>query len=76
MHEKQLFRGVFAMTQAYCQPVLHSSTEQSGMHLAKRSAAAHWCWVTAQLYEEHIFIGVVEEEQACCQAVLQSSTEQ
>jgi len=46
------------------------------MHFAKPSAAVHWCWVTAHLYEQQIFIGVIAVTQACCGAVLQSSTEQ
>ncbi len=44
------------------------------MHLALSSAAEHWCWVTADMYEEPIIIGVVAVTQACCEPMLQSST--
>jgi len=62
--------------QACCEPVLQSSTEQWGMHVALTSAAVHWCWSKAHLYEEQIFSSVIAMIQACCQPVLQSSTEQ
>ena len=63
-------------TQGFCQPALHSSIEQWGLHFAKSSVAVHWCWVTGLLYEEQIFIGVTAVTQGCCQPVLKSSTEQ
>ena len=44
------------------------------MHFAKASAAVHWCWVTAHLYEQQIFIGVIAVTQACCEPDLKSST--
>jgi len=46
------------------------------MRFALNSAAIHWCWVAAHLYEEQISIGVLAVTQACCQPVLQSSIEQ
>ncbi len=46
------------------------------MHFANTSAAVHWWWVTAHLYEQQIFIGVIAVTQACCEPVLQSSTGQ
>ena len=55
---------------------LHSNTDQWALHFAKTSAAVHWCWVTAHLYEEQIFIGVFAVTQGCCQPVLHSSTDQ
>jgi len=67
---------VIAVTQTCCDSVLHSSTEQWEMHFALSSAALHWCWVTAHLYEEHISMGVIALSQACCEPVVQSSTEQ
>ena len=36
------------------------------MHSAKASAAVHWCWVTAHLYEQQTFIGVFKVTHACC----------
>ncbi len=47
---------------ACCKSVLQSSTEQWGLHFALSSAALHWCWVTAHLYEEQISTGVVAEK--------------
>ena len=52
LHYQQIFKGVFAVTRACCEPVLQSSTGQWGMHFALSSAAVPWCWVTAHLYEE------------------------
>ena len=46
------------------------------MHFAQTSAAVHWCWVTAHLYEQQISIGVIALTQACCEPVLQSSSGQ
>ncbi len=43
------------------------------MHLANTSAAVHWWWVTAHLYEQQIFSGVIAVTHACCEPVLQSS---
>ena len=68
--------GVTAVTEACCQAVLQSGTEQWGMRFALTSVAVHMCWVTADLYGQQIFIGVIAVTQGCCQAVLQSSTEQ
>ena len=58
------------------EPVLQSSTEQWEMHFAQTSAAVHWWWVPAHLYEQQISIGVTAVTQACCRPVLQSRTEQ
>ena len=66
--------GVFAVTQARCEPILQSSTGRLGIHLILSRAAEHWCWVTADLYEEPIMIGAFAVTQACCQPVLQGST--
>ncbi len=52
LYEEQIVIGVIAVTQACCEPVLHSSTEQWGMHFALTSAAVHFCWLTAHLCEE------------------------
>jgi len=74
LYEQQIFTGVFAVTQACWQPVVHSSTGKWCMLFAKNSAAMQWCWVTAQLYEQQIFIGVFAVTQACWQPVVYSST--
>ena len=76
LYEEQISIGVVALTQACCEPVLQSSTEQWRLHLALNSAALHFCWLTAHLYKEQISIGVIAVTQACCELVLQSSTEQ
>ena len=44
--------------------------------LPKPSAAVHWCWVAAQLYERQIFAGVLAQTYACCQPGLLTSTQQ
>ena len=75
LYEEQISIGVIEVTQTCCEPVLHSSTEQWGMHFAQTSAAVHLSWLTAHLYEEQISIGVIAKTQACCELVLQSSTE-
>ncbi len=67
---------VIALTQACCQPVLQSITEQWGLHFAQTSAAMHFCWPTAHLYNEQISTDVNALTQACCELVLQRSTEQ
>ncbi len=64
------------MTQACCEPVLQSTTEQWGMHLAQTSVALDLSWLTAHLYEDKIFRGAIAVTQACCEPVLQSTTEQ
>ncbi len=64
------------MTQASCEPVLQNTTQQWGMHIAQISAAVHFCWLSAHLYEEQISVGAIAVTQACCEPVLQSSTEQ
>jgi len=61
------------MTQACCQPVLHSSTERLGEHFANTRIAVHWLWGSAHLYKQQTFTGAMT--QACCQPVLRSSTE-
>ena len=73
LYEQQI--GAIAVPQACCELVLQSSTEQWGIRFAQTSAAEHWCWVTAHLYEQQIFIGAIAVPQACCELVLQSSTE-
>jgi len=67
--------GVFAVTQASCEPVLQSSTKQWGMYFALNNAAVQWCCSTVHLYQEQISIGVFAVTQASCEPVLQSSTE-
>ena len=74
LHEERISAGVFAVTQACCEPVIQSSTGRLGIHLIPSRAAEHWCWVTADLYEEPIILGAFAVTQACCQPVLQSST--
>ncbi len=37
------------------------------MQFALNSAAEHWFWITAHLYQQQIFIGVIAVTQACCQ---------
>ncbi|DBB15890.1 TPA: hypothetical protein ACH3X3_003529, partial [Trebouxia sp. C0006] len=54
--EEQIFIGAIAVPQASCELLLQSSTEQWGLLFAQTSAAEHWCWVTAHLYEQQIFI--------------------
>jgi len=68
-----IFIGVLALTQACCQPVLLSNTDQWKMYLTQSSAAVPCCWVIAYLCEEVIFIGVFAVTQGCCQPVLKSS---
>ena len=46
-----------------------------GNAFAQGSAAVHWCWVTAELYEDEIFLGAIAGTQACCEPFLQSSTQ-
>ena len=43
LYELQISIGVTAVTQACCEPALHSNSEQSGMHFAKTAAAVRWC---------------------------------
>jgi len=69
LYEEQISIGVIALTQACCEPVLQSSTEQWGMHFAQTSAALHFCWLTAHLYEEQIFIGGAFCQNQCCSAM-------
>ena len=76
LYVDQILLSVVAVTQACCQAVLQSSTEQWGMQVALTSGAMNWCWVTADLYVDKILVGAIAVTQACCQAVLQSSTEQ
>ncbi len=64
------------MTQACCEPVFQSTTEQGEMHFAQTSVAVHLSWPTAHLYEEQISIGAIAVTQACCEPVLQSTTDQ
>ncbi len=73
LYEQHTCTGAFAMTQACCQPVLHSSTERLGEHFANTRIAVHWLWGSAHLYKQQTFTGAMT--QACCQPVLRSSTE-
>ena len=66
---------MIAVKQACSDPVLQSNTEQWGVHFAQSSAAVHFCWITAHLYEEQICIGVIACK-ASCEPVLQNSTGQ
>jgi len=59
--------GVMALAQTCCEPDLHNSTGQWGVHFAKNSVAVLWCWVNAQLHGEQISIGVLAVTQACSQ---------
>ena len=76
LYEEQFSIGAIAVTQACCEPVLQSTTEQWGMHSAQTSAAVHLNCLTAHLYKEKISIGATAVTQACCEPVLQSTTEQ
>ncbi len=76
LYEEQISIGAIAVTQACCEPVLQSTTEQWGMHVALISAAVLMSWINANLYEEQISIGAIAVTQACCEPVLQSTTEQ
>ncbi len=49
LYEEQIVIGVFAVTQACCEPVLHSSTEQWQMHFALPNAAVRLSWLTPHL---------------------------
>ena len=73
LYQQPISLGVFAVAQACCQPLFHSSTEQGA--IAKSSLALHCCWATAHLYQQQISIGVFAVAQACCQPGLHSSTE-
>ena len=55
LYRQGIFKGVLAVPQACCQPVLDSSIEQWGIHFVKSCAAVHWCWVTADLYGQGTF---------------------
>ena len=67
---------VLLQSQACCEPVLQSTSEQWGMQFDQTSAGLHFCWLTAHLYEEQFSIGAIAVTQACCEPVLQSTTEQ
>ncbi len=76
LYEEQISIGAIAVTQACCEPVLQSTTEQSGIQFAQTIAAVQFCCLTGHLYEEQISIGAIAVTQACCEPVLQSTTEQ
>ena len=76
LYEDQKSTGVVAVTQACCEPILQSSTEQWEPHFALTIAAVHLCWLTAHMYVEQVSTGVSAVAQASCEPVLQSSTEQ
>ncbi len=42
MYVEQLPKGLFAVTQACCQPVLQSKSGQRGKHFVLTSAVVHW----------------------------------
>ena len=54
LYEEQISIGAVAVTQACCEPVLQSTSEQWGMHFAQTSVALDLSWLTAHLYEEQI----------------------
>ena len=68
--------GASAVTQACCEVLLQSSTEQWRLHFALISAAVHLFWITALLYEEQMSIGVSAVTQPAvrffCRAALNS----
>ncbi len=76
LYEDQISIGVTAVAQGCFQPVLQSSTEQWGLHVALKRAAMHWCWVTAHMCEQHISIGELQWHKAAsslfCRAALNS----
>ena len=49
----------FAKTNAAVELVLQSSKGQLGMQFALSSAAEHWCWVPALVYEESLLSGCI-----------------
>ena len=53
-----LYRCDCSDTQPCCEPVLPSSTDV-GNTFAQTSAAVHFCWLTAHMYEEQISTGVI-----------------
>jgi len=69
------FIDVTPVTQACCEPVLHSITEIWGMPSAQTCVAVHFSWLPAYLYEEQISIDIIAVTQACCEPVLRSNTE-
>ncbi len=69
LSEKQIFIGAIPGTKGCFVPALQSITEQWGLHLARTSAAVHWFWVTAQLYQQQVFNSVTVLTQGCCEPV-------
>jgi len=67
LYEEQISTGVNAMSQACCEPVMQSSTEQWESLFALALAAMNWCYINANLYEEQISLGVFAVTQGCCQ---------
>ena len=66
LYGEQVSTGVNAVTQACCEPVLQSSTEQWLMRFALTSSAVDESWFTAHLHEEQNSRGVIAVTQACC----------
>ena len=64
MYEQQIPTGVAAVTQACCEPVLQSVTEQWGMHMALTGAAVQWCWFIAHMYKQQTSTGAIAVTQA------------
>ncbi len=72
LYQEKISTGAIAVTQACCEPVLGSTTEQWEMHsAAQTSVALHLSCLTAHLYEEQISIVAIAVTQACCEPVLQ-----
>lgn len=74
LYEWQTFMAVDSVAQDCCQPVLHSSTEQQGMHFASNDAAMLWC--VALLCGWQILVGVDAVAQDRCQLLLHSDAQQ
>ena len=64
--DEKTFQGVFAVAQACCQPVMHSSSEQGPTAFGRKqsgtallslnTAAVHWCMVAGHLHARWILI--------------------
>jgi len=67
LYEEQTSTGAIAVTQACCEPVMQSSTEQWKSLFALTIAVMNWCYINANLYEEQISIGTFAVTQGCCQ---------
>ena len=65
LYEQQIFKGVFALTQACWQPVVHTTALISEVCIMSKKVLQ--CNDVAQLYEQQIFIG--QRHTACCEPV-------